>query len=172
MVDNNTIRSFNLSTGALTGTVGAVGAWGNPQGINMGGDGNLYVANYSAGTIQKVNPASGTVLATIGASDGLGNVRDVFVDPNGDLYVSSLNNTNNLYRYVYTAPNTYAKVTLILGTTLNTPTGLARSGNNLFVADSLNNRVVMLKESVTGSNNYDQATVLGGNTFALNTPRN
>ena len=171
VADGNSIRSINLSTGALTGTVGAAGAWGSSQGLNMGADGDLYVANYSLGTIQKVDPTSGTVLATIGASDGLGNVRDVFVDSNGDLYVSSLNNTNNLYRYVYTAPNSYAKVVLSLSVTLNTPTGVGRAGNNLFVADSLNNRVVMLKETVTGSNNYDQATVLTGNSIGLNVPQ-
>ena len=171
VADGATIRSFNLATGALTGTVGALGAWGTPQGIWVGPDGDLYVANYTQADIQKVDPVSGSVLATIGVGDGLGAVRGVFVDPSGDLYVASGANTNNLFRYVYTAPNSYNLVTLSLAVTLSTPTGVARSGKNLFICDSLNNRVVMLKESVTGSNNYDQSTVLSGNSIPLNVPQ-
>ncbi|HVZ80709.1 MAG TPA: hypothetical protein VHE12_07910 [bacterium] len=178
VADNNSVRKFDLTTGALTGTVGAGNQFGSPQGINLGGDGNLYVANYSTGNLQKVDPVSGTVLATIGSTDGLGTVRDVFVDGNGDLYLTATASTNSLVRYVYGAPATcggiptYTKVILTLGgTALNTPTGIAKVGPRLFVADSLHNRVVMYRESTTGSNNYDQATVLTGNSVALNTPQ-
>src|SRR5258708_38869368 len=57
------------------------------------------------------------------------------------------------------------------GTALNTPTGVARVGKRLFVADSLNSRVVMYLESTPGSNNYDQATVLSVGTVAMNVPQ-
>ena len=178
VADGNSIKTFNLSTGSLLGTVGAVGQFGSPQGIAMGNDGYLYVANYSAGTWQKVDPGSGNILATIGASDSLGTVRGIWIDVNGDVYLTSTGFTNTLVRYVYNPPAscgaapTYTKVTLTLGgTALNTPTGIAKVGSLLFVADSVNNRTVMYKETTTGSNNYDQATVLSTGSVGFSVPQ-
>ena len=174
----NSIEEFNLATGALMGMVGAGGQFGQPQGIAMGTDGYLYVANYSFGNWQKVDPANGNILATVGATDNLGGVRGIFEDLNGDVYVPATGSTTIINRYVYGAPATcggnpsYSLAQITLGgSALNTPTGIVKEGNRLFVVDSLNNRVVMYRESVTGSNNYNLATVLATGTASLSTPQ-
>ncbi len=168
VADNNSVSIFNLADGTVTGGVGTGNQFGAPQGMNLGNDGNIYVANFSEGTIEKVNPVNGQVLATLSIPGTMLNPRDVFEDTNGDLYVTTYNdgngNNGSIYRFVFTAPNIYTPVLLTVGTALNTPTGIVKVGNRLFVANTVTNQILMLQESTPGSNNYNLVTVLPAGT--------
>jgi hypothetical protein len=167
--DNNTIRRVTPA-GVVTTLAGLAGVRGSangtgsaaqfyePEGVAVGPDGNLFVADYGNHTIRKVTPAGAvTTLAglagSFGSQDGTGSAARFFlpfgvaVDTNGNVYVGD--SGNNTIRVV--TPG--GAVTTIAGlggsagfadgtgslARFNTPFGVVvGSDGNVFVADSSN----------------------------------
>jgi DNA-binding beta-propeller fold protein YncE len=85
------VTELNATTGGLINTLTAGGALSNPEGVTLGPDKNLYVANGDGNNVLKFN---GTTAAFMGVfvaagSGGLLSARDVAFGPDGDLCVTS-----------------------------------------------------------------------------------
>lgn len=98
----DSIQSFSASTGLYTGSL--VPAFGNslsqgnadygdvPYAMELGQDGNWYVAHYGASNIRKISPAGtdlGTVLDNSTASVSL--LAQFTIGPDGNFYVADAN---------------------------------------------------------------------------------
>jgi sugar lactone lactonase YvrE len=117
---NGTIRKITPA-GSVTTLAGVVGVAGTtdgtgtaalfdyPNGVAIGGDGNLYVTDHGANTIRKITPGGAvTTLAgapgVSGSTDGTGAAARFFeligvaIDSSGNLYVAD--NGNNTIRKV------------------------------------------------------------------------
>ena len=98
------------SAGATDGT-GSVASFYSPDGVAVGGSGNLYVADTDNNSIRKITPAGAvTTLAgssVRGSADGLGTAASFYapagvaVDSSGDVYV--VDTHNNLIRKITSA---------------------------------------------------------------------
>ncbi len=166
VLTSGSVSIFSLSTGAITGVIGTGGQFTNTC-LTMGSSGYLFVSHVYS--VEKVDPATGVVVATLPLSGSSNVPEGAFEAPNGDLYVTGTTNVDNLgvvFRYVYTAPNTYNPVLLTLGTAVSDACGIVKVGNNLFVSSNLGGPAYMLWESVVGSNNYNNFLTLP--TGALN----
>lgn len=166
---NHKIRKIVIATGNVTtlagsGTLGAVDATGSaasfsyPFGITTDGS-NLYVADTGSRRIRKIVIATGAVTtlagsATPGAVDASGSAA-TFLTPKGittdgsNLYVVDTNNRK--IRKIVIATGA---VTTLAGTgasgavdatgiaaSFNLPIGITTDGTNLYVADTINNKI-------------------------------
>jgi len=160
VLTSGSVSIFSLATGTITGVIGTGGQFTNTC-LTMGGSGYLYVSDNLA--VEKVNPATGVVTATL-PIPGTSNVpQGAFEDTNGDLYVTATTGTYSsgvVFRFVYTAPNTYTPIQLTLGTAVPDACGIAKVGNNLFVSNNLGGPAYMFWESSVGSNNYNNVLTL------------
>lgn len=123
-----------------------------PNGVAIGPDGNLYVADTWNFRIQVVSP-EGEVLRSWGQAgqfgaeapqspvDGFWGPRDVEVDPEGNVYVAD---TGNKRIRVYNAMGEWLRDIGSAGASfgqVDEPSGLAISNGMLFVGDTWNRRV-------------------------------
>jgi len=123
-------------------------------GYLYGADGNGWVTKYS------FNGSTYSALVTFGAADGIGSPRGIYVDPTGNtVYVASGSGT--IYRYDWNG-STYTK-TASFGAGTGIPTGVFKSGNNIYVVDSSNNRVLMVTETPGAPPTYGALTVVNLN---------
>jgi sugar lactone lactonase YvrE len=97
--ENNRVLRYDGTTGAFIDTFVAPGAGGlgEPDGITFGLDGNLYVANTSAGNVLRYDGTSGAFIDIFASGDGLG-ADGLLFGPDGNLYVSS-DDTNEVRRF-------------------------------------------------------------------------
>jgi sugar lactone lactonase YvrE len=158
---NNTIRKITpggvVSTLAGTGFYGAADGIGtaasfsSPRGITIDNAGNLYVVEYDSNRIRKITPAGvvSTLAGTIGApghTDGVGAVarfnkpEGIAIDSAGNLYVA------DTFNYAIRKITPAGIVSTLVGVpgrdffaagppaSLKPPSGVAISGNNLYIA--------------------------------------
>jgi DNA-binding CsgD family transcriptional regulator/sugar lactone lactonase YvrE len=184
--DNNRIRRVSpdgsVTTVAGTGESGFGGDGGaatdallsGPEGLALGRDGDLYLADTGNHRIRVVTAASGRIRTVAGSGNSSGFSGDgaaataarlsfpraLALDVAGNLYVAD--SGNNRIRRV----DTSGTITTVAGTgtqgfsgdggaaraaDLDTPFGLAiDAAGNLYVADSGNNRIRVLKFAVGG----------------------
>jgi hypothetical protein len=159
----------NRGTGVLNAydyTGAPVNAFGASGSVSSAGASYFYVAmgtgpNDGVYVVQRSNPFgavtkydangnqvwnSGNVILGGGAS------RYIYVDSSGLVYV--VDDTGN----IYILDNVGALHNVLTGYAFNTPTGVFKTGSTLYVADSLNNRIVSLPQ--TGTYTYGSLSVV------------
>ena len=94
------VTELNATTGGLINTLTAGGALSNPEGVTLGPDKNLYVANGDGNNVLKFNGTTGAFMGVFVAagSGGLLSARGVAFGPDGDLYFTSFG-TNQFLRF-------------------------------------------------------------------------
>jgi len=98
--DPGSVTVLNATTGALITKVDAGGILNDPEGITLGPDKNIYVANAGGNNILKFNGTTGAFIGKLVAdgSGGLIGPRGVAFGPDGSLFVASFN-TNQVLHY-------------------------------------------------------------------------
>ena len=135
-----------------------------PTAVDLDALGNLYVADSSNGTVWEI-PAGSVTPAAI--ATGFNSPAGVAVNGASDVYVSDTKNNQIVeIPVVNGALSAAAQITLvsstasIAGATLKNPTGLAVDAQgNLYIADTGNNRIGFLPQSVGWE--VSQASTLG-----------
>ncbi len=127
--------------------------------VAMGNCGNDYVyvvtRGASAGdSLNKLNP-SGTPVAT--AVLGSTGPRALNVDNNGNAYIATDQNNIQIFNSNLTPVATIGPNMGSLGS-LSAPSGLVKLGPNLYVSDTMNNRVVLFPETTPNTNIYGTPT--------------
>jgi mucin-19 len=172
IADGNRIRRLDLLTGAVTTFAGgpAAGsddssllssAFSSPQGLALGSDGNLLVADTGNSTLRVVNPVADAVAtfagrATAGSVDGIGAAARfrapvaAVLDSAGNLYVADAGNHTIRKVTVSGVATTFAGAPGQSGymdgsgtdARFSSPRGLALAANgDLYVADSGNHLI-------------------------------
>jgi WD40 repeat protein len=98
--DPGSVTVLNATTGALKTTVDAGGILSDPEGITLGPDKNIYVANTDNNNVLKFNGTTGAFIGKFvtDSSGGLSGPRGVVFGPDGNLYVSS-STSNQVLEY-------------------------------------------------------------------------
>jgi WD40 repeat protein len=98
--DPGSVTVLNATTGALKTTVDAGGILSDPEGIALGPDKNIYVANTDNNNVLKFNGTTGAFIGKFvtDGSGGLSGPRGVAFGPDGNLYVSS-STSNQVLEY-------------------------------------------------------------------------
>ncbi len=181
--ENYTIRQIDVASGAVTTIAGAVGQrgdtdgpvsqalFGEPEGIALDGNGNLYISDTDNNLIRVLDMNTGMVSTVAGGgpnvsalTDGVGlaaafdKPKAMRIDAAGNLYVADAFNT--AVRKV--VPATGAVSTL--ATFQSVPQGLAVDGNDVLVSlqgQSGDNRIVRLGADGTVSTVAGSPTIAG-----------
>ncbi|HVZ79949.1 MAG TPA: kelch repeat-containing protein [bacterium] len=136
-----------VTAGVFGSTGTGLGQFDFPYDIAYGQDGYLYVAEYSNARVQKLQ-TDGTGVTFIGAGV-LGNVRGVFVDSGGGVYATcQWGSAGAVFRFDETSPNVYSMTVSFGGDSVGVPTGVYKEGDQVYVADSSHNRVLVFTETV------------------------
>ena len=154
---------FQTSFGNSTQMPGINDIGIDSSGYLYGADGNGWVTKYS------FNSTTYSALVTFGALDGIGSPRGIYVDPTGNT-VYIVNGSGTAYRYDWNG-SAYTK-TASFGVGPGTATGILKSGNNIYVVDSSNARVLMITETPGTPPTYSAFTVVNLNAGAavINNP--
>ena len=179
----STIAGTTRMPGNTDGS-GAAALFGDPVGVAVDGQGNVYVADGSSNTIRELTPAgTGWFVSTIagqsgvaGTNDGTGtnallnNPTGIAADLAGNLYVAD--SVNNTIRMISPQGSNWVVSTIAgqpgssgsaggLGPNaqFNYPAGVAVDGSgNLFVADLYNN---LIREIQPDGTNWMVSTIAG-----------
>ena len=94
------VTELNATSGALINTITAGGLLSDPEGITVGPDKNIYVANTDANNVLKFNGTTGAFIGKFvtDSSGGLNGPRGVAFGPNGNLFVTS-QSSNQVMEY-------------------------------------------------------------------------
>jgi glucose/arabinose dehydrogenase len=137
-----TVSVFDATTGTFTGTLTPTGGWGNPSGIAVGPDGDVYVADFSNNVVDRFS-ASGAFLDTF-VSSGLYEPSGLAFGPNGNLYVANFGPGNYSYiaRFDSSGNPVDGSPFVPSSTGLYDPGAIAFGPDgNLYIADSSNDAV-------------------------------
>ena len=98
--DPGALTVLNATTGALKTTVDAGGLLSDPEGVTIGPDKNIYVANTDNNNVLKFNGTTGAFIGKFvtDGSGGLNGPRGVAFGPNGNLFVTS-QSSNQVMEY-------------------------------------------------------------------------
>ena len=143
--DNGRVKAYAKDGTFLwsTGSAGTgLGQFKNPQGLGIGKDGTIYVADSNNRRIQVVSK-DGAAQRTFGTIDQLGFPRDVAVDPvDGTLWVSDM--TKRRVTHWKTDGTFLGALPVPIGTAdtqLNAPFGIAADAERLYIADTASHKV-------------------------------
>jgi sugar lactone lactonase YvrE len=164
---NVTTIAGNGTAAFADNTTGTSASFNGPAGICIDSTGNLYVADVNNCRVRRINAVSPNAVTTIAGSvigtsaDGTGTTAGfsfpygICIDSNGVLYVVDSNN-NKIRRIIGTGADAGLVTTIAGSQTIsgefadgqgvaakfNYPTGLCvDSSNNLYVADTNNNKI-------------------------------
>jgi DNA-binding beta-propeller fold protein YncE len=173
--DPGSLTVLNATTGALKTTVDAGGLLSDPEGVTIGPDKNVYVANTDNSNVLKFNGTTGAFMGKFvtDGSGGLNGPRGVAFGPNGNLFVTS-QSSNQVMEYDGT---TGAFIAVFVNITSGDPGALSLPRDlafgpdgNLYVA-SFGSGDVFRYNGSTGAFMDDFIPVgtgdLGGPTFLL-----
>jgi glucose/arabinose dehydrogenase len=135
----NTVSVFNATTGAFTGTLTPTGGWGDPTGIAIGPDGDVYVADAANNVVDQFS-ASGAFLDTF-ISSGLFMPSGMAFGPDGYLYVANYGVGNESYvaRFDSSGNPVDGSPFVPSSTGLDDPGAIAFGPDgNLYITDSVN----------------------------------
>ena len=177
-MNNQRIRRVDAASGIITTVAGngvccfagdhgpaTEASLGNPSGVVLDGNGNLFIADQLNHRIRRVDAATGTITTVAGNGDFgfsgdkgpataamLASPNGVALDGSGNLFIADLD--NNRIRHVDAVTGV---ITTVAGngnsgfngdngratsSSLNLPAGVAVDGSgNLFLADQLNRRI-------------------------------
>ena len=107
--DNNVVR-VNAQTGAVLATYPTGVA---DDGVAVGPDGDIYVADYSANEILYYDP-TGKLLGNFGSSELIG-PQGLTIGPNGNLFVTCTNGPNNGFVDEFTPSGTFVGTFIAAG---------------------------------------------------------
>jgi DNA-binding beta-propeller fold protein YncE len=98
--DPGAVTKLNATTGMLIGELTG-GGLSDPEGIAIGPDGNVYVANTDGNDVVRFNGVTGAFMDIFvaGGSGGLSGPRGVTFGADGNLYVTSNGSTGGVLRY-------------------------------------------------------------------------
>jgi len=152
-IDTSGAETIFAGAGPFTNTGNGTGStvtFSQPQGLTVDSSGNVYVADYLAGSIRKITPAGvTTTIASGGTLATLLDGYDLTVDSFGNLYMPTLNDVLNLI----TPSGAVSELAgdpgvdgYLDGTgsvaRFNYPTGVILDGsNNVYIADSGNSTI-------------------------------
>ena len=117
-----------------------------PFGVKYDGNGSIWVANELSRSVMKVDARSGTILATISVGDHAPYL--MALDGDGNLWVSCLPRT--VYVINVATARVAATYTYSISQ-LQTDTGIAFDGNDIWIADAYDNLVFRV-DPATGAN--------------------
>ncbi len=133
-----TVQVFDGTTGAFTGSLTPNGGWGEPSGIAIAPNGNVYVADMNNNQVDMFDP-SGNYVGAI-TSKALFEPTGLAFGPNGDLYVANFGLGNNSYIAQFDPSGKL--ITGSFATGLYDPEAMVIGPDgNLYVADSSNDTV-------------------------------
>jgi DNA-binding beta-propeller fold protein YncE len=135
-----TVNVFNSTTGALTGMLTPTGGWGDPTGIAVGANGNVYVSDFENNLVDQFSASGGFLGAFI--NQGLNEPTGLAFGPDGDLYVANFGAGNESYINQYDSNGNLISTVVPSSTGLSNPEAIAfGSDGNLYIADSGNGAV-------------------------------
>jgi len=169
--DPGSVTVLNATTGALITKVDAGGILNDPEGITVGPDKNIYVANAGGNNILKFDGTTGAFIGKFVAdgSGGLIGPRGVAFGPDGSLFVASFNTNQVLH---YDATGAFLGVFVAAGADgLSLPRDLAFGPDGNLYVGSFGSGDVFRYNGSTGAFIDDFIPVgtgdLGGPTFLL-----
>ncbi len=71
--------------------------FGNPSGVAVDSDGNVYITDKENREIKKWDKASGSISTVVSPSDGVYDPNGIALDSDGNLYVTDISSDNNGY---------------------------------------------------------------------------
>jgi len=144
---------YQTTPGSVTSKIldlTSVGEGSTPECLAVDGAGNLYIGDSNNNQVLQATPSSsGYVLNPSPVASGLNSSGGVAVDQYGNVYIADTNNNRILLETLqsngsYVQTVIVSASTSILGTTLNTPFAVAvDASGNVYISDTLNNRVLM-----------------------------
>jgi streptogramin lyase len=137
---SDAVLSYNATSGASVGTFAFGGGLSDPLGLDIGPDGNLYVASGNGNNVLRFDGDTGAFIGVFASGGGLDAPTNVVFGPDRNLYVSSFNSANILQYDGITGSfiDTFAS-----GGGLLNPRGLVFGPDtNLYVVDYNNAQVL------------------------------
>ena len=143
----NDIANGRILEQSFSGTLSTVAnlVGGAQSAMTISGDGTLYISSPSTHSINAIAP-DGTVSTFSTAPLTLTNPTGVVADSFGFLYIAD-SQTSQIIRAALDGSGAVVVPITGLNTPLSGPTGLALDNNNLYIADSGNNRILALSFS-------------------------
>jgi hypothetical protein len=163
-INNNRVDKFNASTGAWVANFSGAG-FNSPYAVALSADGNhLFVGNANGNSVVKLDVTTGASVTAFSANHPIA----LAVDPlTGDVYASD---DTTVRKFHEISTNNYVQVAVMgipgsMGSATNqfhSPQGILAQGNDVFVADSFNGRIV--RWTTTDGVNYAYAETVYSNT--------
>jgi sugar lactone lactonase YvrE len=157
----------NFSPGVESTVVSSGDSLGNPQGLALDGNGNLYTADIDSYAVLMTTPGGITTKvldmssASFGSS-GYGTPEAVAVDGAGALYVADSNNN----RILKESPKGSGYAQTVVASGLHSPGGVAADQHgNVYIANSVDNQI--LKETLQADGSYVQSAIVDSNVSVL-----